>query len=311
MSKELTTKSATSTDLVRIQQGTTDPIARTEKTPGKTQLEKPAFDGDQRRAEQSVHTEPGHETRPKGTATKLHGKSAAAHLVPASPDEARETLKRLGYETSKRISPKAAEEGLDAAQLAQVQDAHAFLQKTYKDDYAEKLESQLEYLKDSSYELTRVSDKSGAMGIASGWHLGKTGFQIDYLSPMEFPREGSNDVQAGLSLMRLMASRHHASALWVEVDSDMKAHYAKAGFKTIAQPGGPEGLEMMVLPLTKEAKARVKDDPKGLWKDHVDSWYDANWGHLEGSARKEGDAARDQIKGAADRGQMIWIQALP
>lgn len=278
------------------------------------QLGGPQFDRGQKVAQESVQIEPGNETKESGRATKLHGKSASAAMdqIPADPDAARAILKMLGYEPARRIPVKDAEAGLSKEQMAELRAAHKFLGQTYKGDYTEKLASQLEYLKDSGYELARISDKNGPMGIASGWHLGKTGFQIDYLSLMEFPRDGSRDVAAGLAIMRLMASRHHAQALWVEVDPEMRAHYEKAGFQSIASPGGPEKLEMMVFafPGTDVAR-RLEENPASLWKDHVDAWYDANWAHLPREQRSEGEKARAEIKAAADRGDMIWIQTLP
>jgi hypothetical protein len=226
--------------------------------------------------------------------------------VPANGDAARIMLESVQIATSGKLQTRA-----------EIAPAHKILKAKYKEDYAETLKAEVEYAKDSHYEIRLVTDKVSKedFGVASGWHLGKTGFQIDYLSPIEWPREGneSRDVTAGLAIMRQMANRHHASGLWVEVDEEMRKHYDAAGFKVIAQPH-PEDkaqLTMMYLPLTKEAEERFEKDPTGLWKDHIGAWYEANWDSLKGTDAAPARDALGKMYRAADNGQRVWIQSLP
>jgi hypothetical protein len=226
--------------------------------------------------------------------------------VPSTGQAARAMLADVQIDTGRKLTTKE-----------EIAPAHRLLTEKYKDSYTETLKAEVEYAKDSSYEIRLVTDKKSgeAYGVASGWHLGKTGFQIDYLSPIEFPREGqeTRDVTAGLAIMRQMANRHHSSGLWVEVDEDMRKHYAAAGFKEIAtpHPEDPAQLTMMYLPLTSEAKKRFEEDPNGLWKDHVQAWYAANWDSLKGPDSAEAREAIRQMHSAADNGKRVWIQKLP
>jgi hypothetical protein len=254
------------------------------------------IEGVQTRAQGSVDVRGGH---PSGVGQSLG-------QVPANGEIARSMLEAVQIETTPKLTTQA-----------EIRPVHALLKAFYKADYAEKLSSQVEYAKDSSYEIRGVRDKTHGeiYGVASGWHLGKTGFQIDYLSPIEFPREGaeSRDVTAGLALMRQMASRHHSTGLWVEVDEEMRKHYDQAGFKVIAtpHPEDPAQLTMMYLPLTKEAKKRFEKDPTGLWQDHIKAWYKANWDSLKGPDAEPARDALAKMNAAAANGQRVWVQALP
>lgn len=239
-----------------------------------------------------------------GTPHPSRSNSAMAR-VPADGAAARKLLASVGIETSGRLTNEG-----------DIRKAHGLLSRIYKENHTETAEAEIGYAKDSSYEIQLVKDRGRAYGVASGWHLGKTGFQIDYLSPIEFPRKGadrSRDVAAGLALMRQMANRHHAKALWVEVDAEMRKHYEAAGFKDLAapHPDDPAALTMMVLPLDAEFAKRIESDPKGLWMDHVRSWYAANWDDLSAPASQPARDAIAKMSAAAERGECQWIQALP
>ncbi len=152
--------------------------------------------------------------------------------------------------------------------------------------------------------------------MVSGWHLGKTGFQIDYLTAIEYPRSGadrSRDVSAGLAILRQIANRHHAKALWVEVDAKMRDNYAAAGFSDFAKPDptDPAGLTMMVLPLDAAMAQRLTHEPAAVWQEHVQSWYASNWDDLNSRAAAPARAALARMDAAAQHGECIWFQALP
>lgn len=225
--------------------------------------------------------------------------------VPADGNASRLILTTVGVTTSKRLTG-----------AADIRVANALLSKLYKGNHTETAEAEIAYARDSRYELRLVMDQrsGGAVyGVASGWHLGKTGFQIDYLSPIEFPRGGANaqrDIAAGLALMQQMASRHHAQALWVEVDDIMRPNYEAAGFRAFARPhpSDPAGLTMMVLTLTPTSDAKLTSDPVGVWREHITTWYKSNWEDPKSPGAR---AALNAMHRDADRGELTWFQALP
>jgi hypothetical protein len=234
------------------------------------------------------------------------GLASAAGRVPFTVAAANKLIAQVGVQ----ISPALKTE-------AEIAVAHGLLQKLYKGVHTETLGAEVAYASSSRYEMRTASDRGASepFGVASGWHLGPTGFQIDYLSAIEMPRKGqeSRDITAGLCLMKQMATRHHAGALWVEVDPDMRAHYEKAGFKDFAQPhsNDPSQLTMMVLPLNNQMTARLRDDSTGLWTDHVEAWYKANWDSLKGPDAVPAREALELMRTDAAAGKRTWFQALP
>jgi hypothetical protein len=262
----------------------------------------PRFDGRQAKAQALIKSgEGGAETRPVGTTTARHGSSAAQRLdhLPATAAAAKDLLKSVGIDTGARLKS------------AQVPEANRFLAERYRGDFTETVGDQRAYLKDPSYDLRLVHEGKEAVGVASGFKF-STGFQLDYFSLLERPRN-KKDVTAGLALLRQMAESSGADKFFVEVDATMEKHYLKAGFQVIARP--PEGekidLTMLVLPLTDEAKQQVTLDPKSLWLQHIDDWYTTNFDGLTGKDRAGADEALGTMRKAAANGELVWVQRLP
>ena len=119
----------------------------------------------------------------------------------------------------------------------------------------------------------------------------------------------------GQALMKQMATRHHASALWVEVDPEMRKNYEKAGFVDFATPNrdDPAQLTMMVLPLSNEMKKRLgsEEGKAKVWDEHITSWYKANWDSLKGPDAAPAQDALAKMRADLKNGQRTWFQALP
>jgi hypothetical protein len=198
---------------------------------------------------------------------------------------------------------------------AELKPAHQQMSQIYRDVYSETLGAEVKYAQDRNYQMRSVSDEGGkAFGVASGWFLGGTGFQIDYLSPIEHPRpeQEQRDVTAGLAMMRKLASSTGAGALWVEVDAKMREHYVKAGFVDLAAPhtDDPAQLTMMVLPVSPKMKKALstEDGKTQVWLQHITAWYNANWEDPNAAGAKD---ALDKMRSDAASGKRTWFQALP
>lgn len=250
--------------------------------------------------------------------------AAQGGQIPATNAAADRLLGSVGVRISEPLGRTAAtREGRAAtagelkASESELRPAHALLKRLYKGVYTEKVSAEATYAQDKDYQLRTLSDDQGAYGVASGWFLGKTGFQIDYLSPIEHPRPGleERDVTAGLAMMRKLAHAHGAQALWVEVDAEMRGHYEKAGFVDFASPqkDDPSGLTMMVLPLSAKMKGTLgTDEGKAkVWAEHITAWYEANWADHGGVGAPGAQEALEKMRADLGRGERTWFQALP
>ena len=248
-----------------------------------------------------------------GTPTYFASQGVAANLgrIPATIAGADKLLKEAKVQISEPLGrnpdPKLAR--------AELKPAHQRMSQIYRDVYSETLGAEVKYAQDRDYQMRLVSDEGGkAFGVASGWFLGNTGFQIDYLSPIEHPRPGQEqrDVTAGLAMMRKLASSTGAGALWVEVDAKMREHYAKAGFVDLATPHSddPAQLTMMVLPVSSKMKKALstEDGKTKVWLQHITAWYNANWEDPNAAGAKD---ALDKMRSDAASGRRTWFQALP
>lgn len=231
---------------------------------------------------------------PRVDVVKGHAKGIGVGEIPANVEIARALLMAVHIQ---------AQGTVDIAQ------AQKLIDRLYKDLHVDTLKA------NGDVHLVRDLISKEDYAIATGMHLGKTGYQIDFLSPIEHPRPDhqSRDVSAGLALIRETIARHDAQSLWVEVDDSMHKHYENAGFKVIAQPHptDPSQLMMLHLPLTKDSKRRFERDTFKLWREHVQAWYQANWDPLHGVHALPAREAIARMNEAADRGERLWIQKRP
>lgn len=248
-----------------------------------------------------------------GVTAYLKSQGVAAQLgrIPATTAAANKLLTEVKIQISEPLG-RSSDPKLARAEL---KPAHQRMSQIYRDVYSETLGAEVKYAQDRDYQMRLVSDEGGkAFGVASGWFLGHTGFQIDYLSPIEHPRPGQErrDVTAGLAMMRKLASSTGANALWVEVDAKMREHYAKAGFVDLATPhlDDPAQLTMMVLPVSAKLKKALstEDGKTKVWLEHITAWYNANWDDPNAAGAKE---ALDKMRADAASGRRTWFQALP
>lgn len=240
--------------------------------------------------------------------------------IPATLEDAMAILTQHGARMGERPTPTDPSVAI----------SHGFLEKTYNRDgqafYNETEADQRKYLENKIYDIRPVFAGNDAIGATSGMKFA-SGFQLDYATILDGDKPTKRDIEVGMASIAVLAHGFKSERVFVEVDPTFKKPYVNAGFERFATTAGGRAytklvaecqaagvpvdtLEMMSLEL-KGAKLS-KGEKATLWKAHVKEWYATNWdGITDPKALKCAAEAQRQMNDAADKGRLIWIQALP